>query len=98
MMYPCSPEFEASIKRNRYKAKLSNLSDEKLINIYESIEKKYKERKIYLGLGAPKEWCKAGAAIDILRERHGENIVEKLTGIKQPKTLVGKILKFLFQY
>ncbi len=94
---PPSPELEAAVKRAQYRDRLANLADEELISIYRESEKKYGDKKIhYILLGSqPEYFYRSAAAVDVLRERHGDKIVDELTGITQPKTLVGKRLRCL---
>jgi len=92
-----SPELEAASKRNTYRNRLVELTDGELIKIYRTAEEKFGDKKFnaYLLGCQPEEFYKGAAAVDVLRERHGDEFVEELTGVPQPKTLVEKIL-FIF--
>jgi len=91
-----SPELEAAAKRNSYRDRLAELADEELIRIYRTAEERFGDKRFnaYLLGCQPEEFYKGAAAVDVLRDRHGDEFVEELTGVPQPKTLVGKILRY----
>jgi hypothetical protein len=91
-----SPELEAAAKRNSYRDRLAELADEELIKIYRTAEERFGDKRFnaYLLGCQPEEFYKGAAAVDVLRDRHGDEFVEELTGVPQPKTLVGKILRY----
>jgi len=94
----------ASLKKSRYGDELSNLSDDKLIEIYKTGEQILGAGKLNYIENArgierimvahqPDEFYGWLAVVDVLGERHGEDFVEKLTGVPKPKTFWEKLKK-----
>lgn len=97
-LYP-SQELEAACKRAGWRGKLTQRDDEELVWIYRVTEEKYRDRKFNsIAIAAlPEEVYRAGAAVDVLRERHGDDFVAELTGVPQPKTLAQKVKYFFLE-
>jgi len=95
--YP-SPELEAAAKRSSYRDKLAEASDEELIRIYRTAEEKFSNKRLkwHLLNCYPEEFYQGAAAVDVLRERYGNQFIERLTGVHQPKTLIQKIFHYIF--
>ena len=90
-----SPQLEAEGRFMSYGTRFADLSDSELLEMYNRLALKHRENKPPKSYSfIPDEWHQARAAIDLLRERNGEEYVENLTGVKQPKTLVGKLIRF----
>lgn len=93
---PLYPSLDAQIRVNQYIRQYENLPDEKLKTIISECLKKYDGVEIPRMFIAdlPQEWYQAKAAANILREKHGDDILEEL-GIPKPKGFFGTLIEML---
>ena len=77
-------------------SKFSSLSDSMLIKIINEGEKKFGNKKFPLIFIAdlPHEFYQAKAVVSILRDRYGNEYIEKLTSIPQPKNFLQQVKYF----
>ena len=93
-----SPELECACYRNGWADQLKNISSEALIELVKDYLLKHSREKLtpinlYLRPNDDEIFKVAGAA-DVLRERHGQNYISRITGVRPPKTLKEKFIHF----
>lgn len=92
-----SLELNGIIKRRYCKKQLQDMPSQELEDLARDILEKNKGRTVdplYLAFaGTYGDLFLASGACDVLRERHGKEYIERLTGFRKPKT-IGELLKY----
>ncbi len=90
MITPPSPELRGMLCRKYCKEQLADMPSNELEELAKSLFEKNKGQKVnvwYLAFaGAEDDLFMACGACDVLEERHGEEYVDRLTGVRRPKT------------
>ncbi len=89
-----SPELDAIICRKNCKEQLQDIPSEELEELVKHILEKNKRERVdfsYLAFANPyDDLFIASGACDVLRERRGQNYINKITGLRKPKSIKEK--------
>ena len=87
---------ENIIRRQAIAEQFVELVDSELIEIIQRSKNKYGDGASKYWLLYPLDFIRGGAAVDVLRERYGQDYVYGLMGLRKPRTVREHLNKWVF--